>query len=106
MTAVRGANAVSDGAPDFVAFWMRADVYSYAMLLWQLCTGRRPYGDVTGGTRAMAGIVWSGRRPTTADGPLMTRGAAALIQRCWDAAPEQRPAFRDVLREVAGIWPR
>ncbi|KAJ8453996.1 hypothetical protein ONZ45_g19480 [Pleurotus djamor] len=68
-----------------------ADVYSYALLLWELYTGQVPYGDIP--DRAFARRVVDKQerpsRPSNFDNDTLW----LLTQSCWSPEPSSRPVF-------------
>jgi len=74
-----------------------ADVYSFGITLWELYTAGKPYQGVPG---ALLGhkVAKEGHRPSL---PLvMPEGYRALLKKCWDQKPENRPSFAQVLEEL------
>ena len=81
----------------------KADTYSYAMLLFELMSRELPFANVSPAQVVMGVITNLLPRPTLphADAwPLSLRG---LMERCWQHAPAQRPAFSAILDEVERI---
>jgi len=77
----------------------KADVYSFAIILWELTTRLDPFP----GMSAFELIVQVGKhglRPgTLAD----TNPLAHLIAECWDDNPKQRPSFDRIL-SILDAW--
>jgi serine/threonine protein kinase len=78
-------------------FGSRADVYSYAIVLWEIASQMEPWADVefldlfptlerniAAGFRPEIGREW----------PLEYVG---LMERCWSTVPDERPTFTEVL---------
>ncbi|KAK9905737.1 hypothetical protein WJX75_005400 [Coccomyxa subellipsoidea] len=91
-------------APEVLAhqrYSKKADVYSFAVVLWE-CTARQvPYAGVSGIQAALA-VMHRGLRP---DIPGHTPPAlAALIRDCWQPLPDQRPSFEDVAARLEAMY--
>jgi len=80
------------------AYSTSADVFSYAMVLYELITHEVPFATWEARSAATA-VALNGLRPTLPDGApqLLTK----LIGRCWDHTPASRPSFAEALRELA-----
>ncbi|PAN11204.2 hypothetical protein PAHAL_2G149800 [Panicum hallii] len=89
-------------APEVInnqAYGTKADVYSFAIVLWELMTSKIPY-DIMTPLQAAAGVI-EGLRPQL---PAKTHpGLVNLMQRCWNAMPSARPSFSDIVTELEGI---
>ncbi|CAH2320126.1 ankyrin repeat and kinase domain-containing 1 [Pelobates cultripes] len=80
---------------------IKYDVYSYAIVIWELLTQKKPYA----GANMMAVIikVASGQRPPiediSEDRPVECHQMIDLMQRCWNQHPNKRPSFADIVVE-------
>uniref|UniRef100_A0A7R9Y6T4 non-specific serine/threonine protein kinase n=1 Tax=Prasinoderma coloniale TaxID=156133 RepID=A0A7R9Y6T4_9VIRI len=87
-------------APEIIshqAYDVRCDVYSFAVVMWELWTGKVPYSTLTP-MQAAVGVVQRGLRPQIpAD---MPQELAAIMVACWAQKPEARPLFDNVLQQL------
>jgi len=77
-----------------------AEVYSFAVILWQLASHQRPYGGLSLDafkTRVVEGGV---RPPLQRSWP---QPLATLISECWDQDPARRPTFTEVCPRLQAI---
>jgi ankyrin repeat protein len=72
----------------------KADIYSFAMILYELATLRYPFVECR--PTEIAGRVLSGKRPALDGVPPQI---AALIARCWKQNPRERPSFAEIIGE-------
>jgi hypothetical protein len=78
----------------------KADVFSYAIVLWELLTGELPYSYLTP-LQAAVGVVQKGLRPTI---PKNTHPKLAeLLENCWRQNPSERPNFSVILNKLQKI---
>jgi Protein tyrosine and serine/threonine kinase len=71
-----------------------ADVFSYAVVLWQLLTREEPFAG-KGQVEAAAAVALDGKRmgfPPSTPPPVIE-----LISQCWDAMPGHRPSFEAIV---------
>ncbi|KAK3218035.1 hypothetical protein Dsin_012005 [Dipteronia sinensis] len=92
----------------------KSDVYSFGITVNELLTGVVPYTDLRAEAQAhtvlemnyteqqlTAAVVSDGLRPALAGLESgVPASVLALIQRCWDANPQNRPSFSDIVSEL------
>ncbi|XP_010531127.1 PREDICTED: serine/threonine-protein kinase STY17-like [Tarenaya hassleriana] len=78
----------------------RADVFSFAIVLWELLTGELPYSYLTP-LQAAVGVVQKGLRPEI---PKHTHPKLAeLLEKCWQQDAAQRPKFSEIIEILQQI---
>ncbi|XP_061969352.1 serine/threonine-protein kinase STY46-like isoform X2 [Populus nigra] len=74
----------------------KADVFSFAIVLWELVTAKVPYDSMTPLQAALG--VRQGLRP---DLPQNAHPKLLdLMQRCWETVPDKRPSFSEITVEL------
>ncbi|XP_062196792.1 serine/threonine-protein kinase STY8-like [Phragmites australis] len=77
----------------------KADVFSFAIVLWELATSKVPYDNMTP-LQAALGVRQGLRLDIPASvHPRLTK----LIQGCWDEDPDVRPSFAEIIVELEGM---
>ncbi|CAL9064884.1 unnamed protein product [Musa banksii] len=72
----------------------KVDVYSFGIVLWELITGMLPFQNMTAVQAAFA-VVNKSVRPVIPHDCLPALGE--IMTRCWDANPDARPPFTEVV---------
>ncbi|PNX87189.1 serine/threonine-protein kinase HT1-like protein, partial [Trifolium pratense] len=72
----------------------KVDVYSFAIVLWELITGLTPFDNMTPEQAAYAVTHKNARPPLPSDCPLAFTN---LIKRCWSSNPNKRPHFTEIV---------
>ncbi|KAJ4890693.1 Protein kinase superfamily protein [Raphanus sativus] len=84
-------------APEMIQhrpYTQKVDVYSFGIVLWELLTGMVPFQNMTAVQAAFA-VVNRGVRPSIPDDCLPV--LRNILTRCWDADPEVRPPFTEIV---------
>lgn len=82
----------------------KSDVYSFGITLWQMLWREVPYGQENQHVVIFRVVAYNLRpRETSQTNNPEDNSYRHLYQRCWDANPNQRPAF-DHLVQVFQIW--
>ncbi|OHT04362.1 hypothetical protein TRFO_28121 [Tritrichomonas foetus] len=83
---------------DQVQYNNKVDVFAYAIILFQICTGKLPYEGKKNPIQ-IAMLITNGERP---DIPLsVPYFYAKLISDCWEQNPSDRPTFDDIVYRMA-----
>ncbi|CAK7346801.1 unnamed protein product [Dovyalis caffra] len=74
----------------------KADIFSFAIVLWELVTAKVPYDSMTPLQAALG--VRQGLRPDLPHNahPKLLE----LMQRCWETVPDKRPSFSEITVEL------
>lgn len=78
----------------------KVDVYSFAIVLWELITNRMPFEGMSNLQAAYA-AAFKKVRPSLADG--FPEELVFIIQSCWAEDPDVRPNFAQVVRMLSAF---
>ena len=88
------------------AYTRASDVYSFAVVLWELRSLQVPWAQV-GQWQVMHAVVEEGQRPDLDEVPTPTFSSLsqydALIGDGWAQEPSERPAFEEIITRLQGI---
>jgi serine/threonine protein kinase len=74
----------------------KVDVFSFAMVLYEILVGRAVYADCSDErTRYLAITRTRAELP-----PEMSSDVKSLVTRCWSGDPDSRPSFSDIQRDL------
>jgi len=93
-------------APEIYAgsqYTEKGDIYSFAVMLWQMSTLQEPYSDFDGSVETLLDqVVYEYQRP-----PMPTTGLEPdlvnLIELCWHAKPNIRPSCDQIIEHLNSI---
>ncbi|XP_034874162.1 serine/threonine-protein kinase TNNI3K isoform X4 [Mirounga leonina] len=78
-------------------YTIKADVFSYALCLWELLTGEIPFAHLKPAAAA-ADMAYHHIRPPI--GYSVPKPISSLLMRGWNACPEGRPEFSEVVTKL------
>jgi len=77
-----------------------ADVYSFAILMWELLTGVSPYGSKTHGEIVVVVVNRQARPPIP---EFCSEGYAELMEDCWRHSHHERPGFPEIVDRLKDL---
>lgn len=83
-----------------VAYSLGADVYSFAMVSYEILTGRRPFEGETPNSRVIKQVINGSRPPLPGN---LHKGLRDLVQQCWHQNQHMRPKFFEICQKLEGI---
>ena len=101
------------GTPNYMApellqskpFSRKVDVFAFGMLLHEILTGKLPFHGWRPAT--IVDEVPKGARPDVPENEdVFPRELQALVRRCWDTDPNERPEFAEIVRILQNWKPR
>ncbi|OAY46541.1 hypothetical protein MANES_06G007900v8 [Manihot esculenta] len=72
----------------------KCDVYSFGVILWELCTLQQPWGGMNP-MQVVGAVGFQQRRLEIPDG--MDPVIADVIRKCWQTDPKLRPTFAEIM---------
>ena len=78
------------------------DVYSFGILLWEMCTAEKPFYGYSSG-KHLHQVVLGGQRPDLDRSCCWPRSLRLLMERCWAESPSERPTFTVIKQVLSDI---
>lgn len=80
------------------------DVYSFGILLWELCTGEKPFYGYSSGKHMQQVVIGGERPPMDAQHTsFWPNNLQWLIKHCWHNSPCLRPSFTVIKQTLLDI---
>ena len=84
-------------------YGLSADVYSYGILLWELCSLQKAYPSMSK-QQHMDLVVGSQVRPKLSAIEGVSSSVKKLVQSCWSHVPTKRPTFDEIQNRLCFEW--
>lgn len=81
----------------------RSDVYSYAIVCWEIWCGRVPFGRITAPAQLLMKVAIQGGRPEFEAQDNVPTTIQKLIRACWDQDIRKRPDFLMIVKTLNDI---
>eukprot|EP00055_Hartaetosiga_balthica_P016209 m.101006 g.101006 ORF g.101006 m.101006 type:complete len:1306 (-) comp9054_c0_seq8:766-4683(-) len=83
---------------------LSVDVYSFGIVLWEVLTRKLPYEELRFTSQIMA-VVLRGERPDIPEEMWENEpDYLALVTKCWDQDPDERPTFNEIEKQLAQLY--
>ncbi|GBB88871.1 hypothetical protein RclHR1_01550008 [Rhizophagus clarus] len=76
----------------------KSDIYSFAIIMWELSTGVQPFEDKRS---ELSADIMSGMRPNIMKGT--PKHYSRLMEKCWDSDPLRRPDILFIKNEIKNV---
>jgi serine/threonine protein kinase len=81
------------------AYSFPADVHSYSILLWEVCTLQKAYASAVSVSRLLKQVAHGKVRPSVER--IECPATQELLKRCWHPEPDRRPPFSKIVKHAA-----
>jgi len=91
-----------------VAYTEKCDVYSFGLVLYEVATRRKPFGQAS--VELFVEMIKDGKRPPIIGQPsgsfngereqVIPQEFAQLVERCWAQDPSERPTFPEIIKTI------
>lgn len=86
-----------------LGYGKEVDVYSFGMLLWEICAMEKPFDSIQSVEEFHDLVVLRSNRPPLNNDPLWTRSLKELMSRCWSTDPLDRPVMSQVKNMICTV---
>jgi serine/threonine protein kinase len=86
-----------------LGYGKEVDVYSFGMLLWEICVLEKPFDSIQSVEEFHDLVVLCGKRPSLHIDPLWTPSLKHLMSRCWSTDPLDRPTMVQVKSMLCNV---
>eukprot|EP00569_Conticribra_weissflogii_P003803 CAMPEP_0171333374 /NCGR_PEP_ID=MMETSP0878-20121228/3982_1 /TAXON_ID=67004 /ORGANISM="Thalassiosira weissflogii, Strain CCMP1336" /LENGTH=922 /DNA_ID=CAMNT_0011834317 /DNA_START=298 /DNA_END=3066 /DNA_ORIENTATION=+ len=86
-----------------LGYGKEVDVYSFGMLLWEICAMEKPFDSIQSVEAFHDMVVLCGKRPSLHLDPLWTSSLKGLMSRCWSTDPYDRPTMAQVKNMLCNV---
>lgn len=97
-------NFLIDAVGSGISYGLEADIYSFGILLHQICTLKQPYASLRSIEAFRSKVIQGGARPKLS--LIKHSELRALIKSCWAVTPSSRPSFNEITRILESIIKR
>ncbi|KIY94782.1 Stress-activated protein kinase alpha [Monoraphidium neglectum] len=81
----------------------KSDVYSLAVIMWEMLTGMRPWAEYSHQMAIIYQVVQCDRRPPWPKYCPAPEAVRKLVTACWRRNPRERPSAADVLKRLEAM---
>jgi len=82
-------------------YGFEADVYSFGILLWEICSLKKPFGKIKSAKEFDKLVFVKGERPKVRKG--WSIGLTEVMTQCWDHDRKERPSMQAVKSHMAAL---
>jgi serine/threonine protein kinase len=83
---------------------IKVDIYSFAVVLWEICSRKTPYSDLSSPMAIIKHVTIEHKRPNLglvpADCP---PDLIELMKNCWSHDPNERPCFSQIIDRLSKV---
>lgn len=79
------------------------DVYSFGILLWEICTAKKPYDGISSRDLLHKVVNAKVRPKTKFISPIPSKSFSQLMKQCWSHNPDERPDFSSIIKGLSQV---
>ncbi|CAG8512298.1 3779_t:CDS:1, partial [Racocetra fulgida] len=87
-------------APELLSggsYSQKTDVYAFGIIIWEICSERKPFADRNHNTSLALDICRGLRPEITKDTPVFLQD---LMPKCWHTDPAKRPTANEIHKQI------